>query len=115
MQTPLQIVFDGLERSEALENSIREHMGKLEQFSERIISCRVSIEAEHRHHHRGRLHHVRIALHVPKKELVVNHDQHDKQAHEDPFVAVRDAFSSMTRQLEDQERIDRGDIKKHAD
>jgi hypothetical protein len=34
--------------------------------------------------------------------------------HEDPYVAVRDAFPAVQRQLEDYERERRGDVKRHA-
>jgi ribosome-associated translation inhibitor RaiA len=45
---------------------------------------------------------------VPGAELVANHAQH-----EDIYVAVRDAFQAITRQLEDHARRLRGDVKTH--
>jgi ribosome-associated translation inhibitor RaiA len=40
--------------------------------------------------------------------IVVNHD-----AHEDVYVALRDAFDAAGRQLEDSIRRMRGDVKHH--
>jgi len=44
---------------------------------------------------------------------VVSRDHHDKQAHEDVYVALRDAFAAASRQLEEYGRIQRGEIKNH--
>lgn len=113
MQVPLEIAFRGVEHSEAVEAKIREKAAKLEQFCDNIISCKVAVEADHHHQHQGNLYHVRIDLSVPNKHLVVSRDHHDKQAHEDVYVALRDAFDAAKRQLEEHVRIQRGEVKKH--
>lgn len=51
MAYPLQITFRNMAPSAAIEASIREKAAKLEVFYERIMSCRVIVEAPHRHHH----------------------------------------------------------------
>ncbi len=113
MQLPLQITFHGVEASAAVEASIREHAERLERFYDHIMSCRVVIEAPHRHHHQGNLFHVRIDLKVPERELVVAREPAEHHAHEDPYVTIRDAFDAMRRQLEDYARERRGAIKSH--
>lgn len=100
MQVPLEITFRGLPHSDAVEGKIREKTAKLEQLCDSIISCKVVVEAEHHHQHQGNLFHVRIDLSVPQKQIVVSRDHHDKQAHEDVYVALRDAFEAAKRQLE---------------
>ncbi len=50
---------------------------------------------------------------VPEKEIVVSEKKHDKHAHEDVYVAIRDAFDAARRQLEDYARVRRGDTKSH--
>lgn len=100
MQVPLEITFRGLPHSDAVEARIREKTAKLEQLCDNIISCKVVVEAEHHHQHQGNLFHVRIDLSVPQKHIVVSRDHHDKQAHEDVYVALRDAFEAAKRQLE---------------
>jgi ribosome-associated translation inhibitor RaiA len=69
----------------------------------------VVIEMPQRHKHQGKLHSVRIDLAVPGTELVANHAQD-----EDVYVALRDAFASITRQLEEYARKRRGEVKSHA-
>jgi len=113
MQLPLQITFRNMEPSEAIEAKIRERSERLDRVYERITSCRVVVEAPHRHHHQGNLVHLRIDLKVPNGELVVNREPDQHHAHEDAYVAVRDAFDAMQRQLEDFARRQRADVKLH--
>jgi ribosomal subunit interface protein len=114
MQIPLQIIFHGIPKSEAVEARIREKVDMLERFHSHIMSCRVAVEAEHHHHHQGNQYHIRIDITTPRKELVISREHHDKKAHEDVYVAIRDAFDVAKRQLEDYARVQRGDVKTHG-
>jgi ribosomal subunit interface protein len=109
METPVQITFRDMPGSPALEEKIREHAAKLERYFERITRCRVVVEAPHRHHHKGKIYHVRIDISVPGHELVVNRDPKENHAHEDLYVALSDAFAAAERQVEDFARKIRGD------
>jgi cold shock CspA family protein/ribosome-associated translation inhibitor RaiA len=113
MQQPLQITFRDFPHSDAVEANIRAHAAKLELFFDRIISCRVLVEAPHAHHHHGKLYHVRIDLMVPGKELVVNRGPSEHHAHEDIYVAIRDAFAAAQRQLQNYKRQQEGNVKIH--
>jgi ribosomal subunit interface protein len=101
MQVPVHIKFHGIEVSPALEKRIMEHVAKLEQFYDRITSCEVVVELPHLHHRHGKQFHVRIEVSVPGSDIVVSRDPGEDGAHEDPYVAVRDAFMAARRQLED--------------
>jgi ribosome-associated translation inhibitor RaiA len=72
------------------------------------------VEAPHRHHHKGKLYSVRVDISVPGKDVVVDRAKPINQAHEDVYVAVRDAFDAAVRRLEDQTRKMRGSVKTHA-
>jgi ribosomal subunit interface protein len=100
MRLPLQITARDIELTEAIETAVRKKAEKLDQFSDRIIACRVVIECPHKHHHKGVLHNVHIDLTVPGAELVVK-----REPHEDLYVALRDAFDAAVRQL--REHMDR--------
>jgi ribosomal subunit interface protein len=113
MKLSPEITFRGLSRSAALEADIREKLDKLDRFFPQIMSCRVMVEAQHKHQHQGNIYHVRIDLTVPGKELAVSRDPGQHQAHEDVYVALRDAFDAARRQLEDYARVLRGDVKHH--
>ncbi|WIM11928.1 HPF/RaiA family ribosome-associated protein [Enhydrobacter sp.] len=108
----LQISFRNIDASPAVEAKIRERAHELEQFDDRIVSCRVVIEGRQRRRH-GDLYHIRVDLKVPGKEIVVKRDPPEHRAHEDIYVAVRDCFDSVRRQLEDHVRRWRGDVKAH--
>ncbi len=113
MQLPAQITFRGTPHSEAVEARIREQVAKLDEFYAQIMSCRVLVEGRHHHHHQGNLYHVRVEIEVPGKDIVASHEQHDQHAHEDVYVAIRDAFNAARRQLQDHAREQRSDVKHH--
>ena len=113
MQTPLKIYFKGMDPSDALKEKITERCKKLEKFFDHITGCQVTVELPHQHKEQGKIYSIHIKLDVPNTTLVVNKDHHKNHAHEDAYVAVRDAFDSMQRQLQDYARKMRGDVKAH--
>ncbi len=113
MKLPLQIVFRNMEPSAAIEAAVRERADKLDLFYEHIMSCRVVIELHHRHHHQGNIYHVRVDVKVPEAEIVASREPAEHHAHEDVYVAIRDAFNAVRRRLEDYIRRRRGEVKEH--
>jgi len=113
MQLPLQITFRNLERSEAVAAKVEERASKLEQYCDSIIGCRVAIEAAHKHHRRGNRYQVRVDVTVPDRELIASREPDEHHAYTDVYVAIRDAFDSIRRQLEDYTRTRRGHVKVH--
>ena len=109
MKIAPQITLKNVPHSEAVEAKINEKMSKLDQFSDRLMSCRVTVEESQRRQHQGKLFTVRIDMTVPGRELVVNRIEN-----EDLYVAVRDAFDAAKRQLEEHSRKRRGDVKTHV-
>ncbi len=105
---PIQITIRDLQGSEALEDNIRSKAEKLTQFYQQILSCHVVVESTQKHKHQGKLYSARIDLDVPGKELVVCNKED-----EDVYIAVRDAFDAIKRQLGDYAHIRRGDVKSH--
>jgi ribosomal subunit interface protein len=99
MSVPSKITFRNFSSSAAVEEAITAQVEKLSQRYARLSYCDVVVEAPHRHHRRGNHFHVRIALGVPGKELVVA-DDHANAAHTDVYLAIRDAFEAARRQLE---------------
>ena len=136
MEIPLKITFRDMPPSKAIENNIRERAAKLESLHDGITGCRVNLEAPHRHHHKGKSYVVRIDITVPGGELVINrapkrlkaarapnqelekdlaenHKPSKHAAHEDAYVAIRDAFNAAERKLKDFARRRRGKVKAH--
>lgn len=113
MPIPLQITLRNMDASDAVRTRIEEHAEKLAQLTNRLMSCRIVVEAPHRRQHQGKLYHVSIDAKVPGAEIAVNRDPGEHHAHEDVYVAVRDAFNALARRLEDVARTRRGDTKTH--
>jgi ribosome-associated translation inhibitor RaiA len=89
---------------------IRELAAKLEDIQPKITRCHVVVDEIDRHKSKGNLFEVRVDIHVPGREIVATH-QHD----EDAYVAIGAAFDVVLRQLEDQIRIQRGEVKTHRE
>jgi ribosome-associated translation inhibitor RaiA len=137
MKIPLKITFRDIAPSKAIEGNIRERADKLDSLHDGIMSCRVIVEAPHRHHHKGKAYVVRIDMAVGGGELVINrapkrlaaakadrpedletnlaesHKPSKHAAHEDLYVAIRDAFNAAGRKLQDYTRRRRAKIKNH--
>jgi cold shock CspA family protein/ribosome-associated translation inhibitor RaiA len=137
MEIPLKITFRNMPPSKAIEANIEEKAAKLDSLYDGITSCRVIVEAPHRHHHKGKAYHVRIDITVPGEEIVINrapkrleaaksarpedlekefaenHEPSKHGAHEDAYVAIRDAFNAAGRKLQDHARRRRGEVKAH--
>ncbi|MEX0676084.1 MAG: HPF/RaiA family ribosome-associated protein [Pirellulales bacterium] len=114
MKLPLQISFHNLERSESIENRIREEAAQLDEFCGQIMSCRVVVDVPHRHHLTGNVYQIRVDIKVPREEIAVVHEpaEHDP-SYKDVNVAIRDAFDAAARRLEDYVRRQRKDVKHH--
>lgn len=109
MERPLQITLRNIPQSDALEAHVREKAAWLEKFHPNVTGCKVVVEIPHKHKHQGELFDVRLDIHVPGDELVIN-----REAAPDVYVALRDVFDAARRKLEDHARRIRGDVKQHA-
>jgi ribosomal subunit interface protein len=109
MQEP-QITYRHMDHSPAMDARIAELARKIDVIHPRITSCQVVIDQVDRHKTKGNQFEVHVVLHVPGSgELVTtNH------SHEDPYLAVNEAFDAITRQLEEALEIQRGQVKRHA-
>jgi RNA polymerase-binding transcription factor DksA/ribosome-associated translation inhibitor RaiA len=96
MNRSLTLTVRNLSLSDVAAGLIREQADKLESLGHDITACRVLVDVPHRHHHQGKAYNVRITLVVPGTELVIN-----REPHEDLYTAIRDAFDTARRRLDD--------------
>lgn len=116
MQVPLQITFQHLDHSDAIEDRIRAEAEKLESFYDRITSASVVVSRPQRRHHKGDVYEVHIHLTVPgAADVVVSREPGDKHAHTDVYISIRDAFNAARRQLQDLSRIRQSKVKTHEE
>jgi ribosome-associated translation inhibitor RaiA/cold shock CspA family protein len=113
MPANVQISFRGMETSPSVEAQVRHRAEELQQLSDRVTACRVTLEAAHRRHRQGTIYHVRVELAVPGGKLLVNREPGENHAHEDMHVAVRDAFDAARRRLQAHMRRLDGQTKQH--
>jgi ribosomal subunit interface protein len=99
MTNEFQVVFHNIDQSNAIADAVHKRIEKLERYCDQIITGRVVLDSPHNNHHKGKVYSVGLEIHTPSKEVRVNQDQHDNHAHEDLYVAIRDAFNAAERQL----------------
>ena len=98
---PLQVTFRKMPPSPYVRERIKERADKLQRFHDRIIGCRVVVEAPHRHHHKGKLYMVAVEVRVPGGTIASHRNPGQHHSHEDVYVAMRDAFDAIERQILD--------------
>jgi len=103
-----QITYRHMPHSPAMDDRIHAHMAKLEALHPRITTCHVVVDEVDRHKEQGRLFEIHIDVKAPQAEIVAT-----RQRHEDPYVALDDAFDAATRQIQDTLDRQRGDVKAH--
>jgi ribosomal subunit interface protein len=105
-----QITYRGMDHSAAMDAKIVEYAQKLEEFHPKITMCHVIVDERERKKTKGNHFEVRIDVHVPGREIVAS-----LKEHEDPWVAMHEAFQVLYRQLEEDIRRKRGEVKRHQD
>ncbi|HVJ44427.1 MAG TPA: HPF/RaiA family ribosome-associated protein [Dongiaceae bacterium] len=114
MQKPLQIAFKNLDKSEHLENLIRERVDKLEQFHPRLIGCRVVLEAPARSATAKASLAISVELDVPGRPKIIAKRQDERRdAKGDNLKLINQAFDAAQRQLEDMARVVSHVVKLH--
>ncbi|MFQ5742185.1 MAG: HPF/RaiA family ribosome-associated protein [Acidobacteriota bacterium] len=108
MELPLDITAREISLNERQDALIRQKAVGLEKFYGNITGCRVVIEGPGGRHRTGGPFKVRISLAVPGDELVV-----DRRVQEDIDTAIRKAFETMKRKLQDYARVRRHEVKTH--
>jgi ribosomal subunit interface protein len=100
MQLPVGISYRGVEKSDQLDQLIRDKASRLDRFCDHISRCDVVVEHPNHSQHSGNPFRVRIDVTVPPgHELVAEEKQGAHEMHEPLSKVINDAFKSMERQL----------------
>ncbi|MGA9335619.1 MAG: HPF/RaiA family ribosome-associated protein [Rudaea sp.] len=94
------ILFRGIAVSTALQANIREHIEHLRRFVGDMRACKVVVTVDGRRHHHGNQYRVHIHLTHGTREIDTGRARAHGPRHEDPYVAVADAFDAMRRRVE---------------
>jgi ribosome-associated translation inhibitor RaiA/cold shock CspA family protein len=103
MQIPVEIAFHNCERSDSVEDIIRDHVDRLETIHSRLTSCRVRVDQKNDNQSHSIPPVVHIEIKVPgHKDIVVAHEPDHLQRkfqHPDIRNAINEAFRIAERQL----------------
>jgi putative sigma-54 modulation protein len=116
MATQVEVHFHGIEKSEAVEQRVREKVAKLKKHFAKMTSCRVAIEVPQRTADRPKVYQIKIEIGVPRRAaVVVSHERTGSHANEDLPLAIREAFEAalrkadgMSAKISQRSRIERG-------
>lgn len=97
---PCQIIFKGMDPSEAGRVEVRAWLDRLGPLTASMINGQVVIEAIDEGRRDDRRFYVRMELTMPEGVVTVGPDHPSNGAHEDVYVAIRNAFRAARRQLE---------------
>jgi protein required for attachment to host cells/ribosome-associated translation inhibitor RaiA len=96
----LKIQFRDMRPSAAISAVLEDSVRDLETYDPSIMSCDVVVSKPHRKHTKGGIYHVVVRFRVAGEQIVINREPEKDHAHEDVYVAIRDAFSAARRRLQ---------------
>ncbi len=101
MNAPVEVHFHGIQKSEAIEQRVRDKVAKLEKHFGRMTSCRVVLEAAQRNAQKPKVYNIKIEVGVPRqRSIVICHERIGSHASEELTLALREAFEVALRKLE---------------
>ena len=105
---PLQISTK-IPQAELIQEGVRKKAKKLwTRYPQQITHIKVALDYEKKHLKHGKRYRVHVHVHVPGATLV------DSTCDANVQIAVREAFRSVTRQIDERVHIRAGDIKAHS-
>lgn len=114
MQAPVEVEFQEMVASPAIQQLVEEHVRKLEQRYGRITACRIVVKGPGHRHQTGGLYDINIRMALPDgREVHIGRTPKADERHSDLSFAINDAFKRARRQLQDNARRMEGAIKSH--
>lgn len=114
MPVSTTIRFEAMEPSPALREDIERHVHKLSQLSPRLTSCDVAVRRSEQRHVHGNRYLVRVSASLDGIPFEAGRTPPKDRSHEDAYIATRDAFDALRRQLEDHVRARRDGVRRAA-
>lgn len=116
MQVPLEITYDGISRSQWVDDYIHERVRRLDHMCDGLMSCRVVVEQSQGHRHTGNPFRARVEVTMsPKKDLIGDKEGNVVDPHVQLRPIIRRAFEAVEKQLRKQAALRRGDVKHHEE
>jgi hypothetical protein len=101
MPAPTEIIFEGVQQSDAIEGYIRNEIETLSDVDAQVTSSTVFVAQPRAKHFSGDPYRFRVRLTVESgPDINVNHDPGAGRRHDAMQIAVRDTFRIVRRRLE---------------
>jgi len=101
MNAPVEVHFHGIQKSDTVEQRVRDKVAKLGKLSGRMTSCRVVLEATQRSALKPKVYCIKIEIGVPRQRpIVIRHERVGSHASEELTLALREAFEVASRKLD---------------
>ncbi|CAJ0887792.1 hypothetical protein R20233_03267 [Ralstonia sp. LMG 32965] len=94
MSVPIDISFQGIPHSKAVEDAVIHRADRLKRIRGDLVRCRVSLAVGAKHQHQGKPFDVHVHVLTPHRTHVSS-----STSHEDPYVALHEAFTHVERML----------------
>ena len=102
MKAPLEISFKGLDKSRAVEAKVAERATRLEKHFDRMTHVRVVVSAPNKLAHKGKHFEVKVEIGIPGgAPLIISEIPEGNDARTDLMIAIRNAFDSAERRLDE--------------
>ena len=114
MKVPVEITYRNLEKSEVIDNLVREKIAKLEQFCNHITSCRVAIEKNNERPSSGSPYRVRFDITVPPShEIAAVCNPGEGDQYDELDTVIRHAYEAARRQVVELTQRQNNKVKDH--
>lgn len=107
----VSVTLEGLPASAALTADIDKHARRMLRFAPRLMACHVTVRRSEHRHRTGNRFAVHVHASLPGADIDAGSHADPEHGHEDPHVAVRDAFAALQRQLQDAVGIARAETR----
>ncbi|MFO7728156.1 MAG: HPF/RaiA family ribosome-associated protein [Desulfonatronovibrio sp.] len=116
MNVPAEITYRGVEKTQSLDNLIQSKISKLDKFSNRINSCRVSVELDQNSKNTSNIYRVRIDLTMSQgQEIPIIEKTKPDDEKLGVEAIVRRAFDIAQRQAVKFKELQSREVKTHPD
>ncbi len=113
MTEAMNLTFQGIDPSDAIEAKIGERVARLEAMCPDLHRCNVWVRAPHKKH-KATQYIIDISAELPGQTLAITRHPGDDKAHTDVHIAIRDAFNAMERKLKKWSDTHKGRPETHA-
>ena len=96
MSLPIDISFQGLLHSKAVEEAVVNQANRLTRIRNDITRCRVSLTLGAKHQHQGKPVDVHVVITTPHQTHISS-----KTSNEDAYLALNESFAHVERMLVD--------------